>query len=111
MTKASIPADDDEMIARLWRGVAQTPANADSYLRHLNRVLPALDAIEGHRGARVLRRDEGGRAEFLVITFWESMDAVRAFAGEDPDRAVVEPEARAVLAEFDDRVRHYEVLR
>jgi hypothetical protein len=54
----------------------------------------------------VLRRKE----EFLVITFWESMGAIRRFAGEDPERAVVEPEARAVLAEFDDVVLHYEVM-
>jgi hypothetical protein len=45
-----------------------------------------------------------------VITLWESMDAIRRFAGEDADRAVVEPEARAVLSEFDDGVRHYEVM-
>jgi heme-degrading monooxygenase HmoA len=67
--------------------------------------------IHGHRGARVLRRDDGGQVEFLVMTFWDSMDAVRRFAGEDPERAVVEPEARAVLAEYDELVRHYEVER
>ena len=95
------------MIARLWRGRARTPDDADAYQRHVTtRVLPELEAIDGHRGAQVLRRQE----EFLVITFWESMDAIRRFAGEDPERAVVEPEARAVLAEFDDVVRHYEVL-
>jgi heme-degrading monooxygenase HmoA len=94
------------MIARLWRGSASDAAKADAYRRHVTtQVLPSLSAIEGYRGARVLRRGE----EFLVITFWESMDAIRGFAGEDPERAVVEPEARAVLAQFDDFVRHYEV--
>ena len=101
------------MIARVWRGVADTTVNADAYRRHLmTKVLPSLSAIAGHRGARVLRREEeGGRIEFLVMTFWDSMDAIRGFAGERCERAVVEPEARAVLAEYDDFVRHYEVER
>jgi len=100
------------MIARLWRGVASTSVNADAYRRHLlTKVLPSLTVIPGHRGARVLRRDDGGHVEFVVMTFWDSMDAVRRFAGEEPGRAVVEPEARAVLAEYDERVRHYEVER
>jgi len=96
------------MIARLWRGVAGSAAGADAYQRHVTtRVLPSLSALAGHCGARVLRRDE----EFLVVTFWESMDAVREFAGADPERAVVEPEARAVLREYDERVSHYEVVQ
>jgi heme-degrading monooxygenase HmoA len=93
------------MIARLWRGVAK---DAEAYLRHLDgNVVPELKKIAGYRGYRVLRREQ----EILVMTLWESMAAVRAFAGADPDKAVVEPEARAVLAEFDDFVRHYEVER
>ena len=100
------------MIARLWRGVARDRRNAEAYLQHLAaRVLPDLEKIPGHRDARVLRREEGGRIEFLVLTFWDSMEAIRRFAGDKPERAVVEPEARAVLAEFDDFVRHYEVER
>jgi heme-degrading monooxygenase HmoA len=96
------------MIARLWKGVAASAAGADAYERHLTaKVLPSLSALEGHRGARVLRREN----EFLVITFWESIEAVRRFAGADPERAVVEPEARAVLREYDERVSHYEVVR
>jgi heme-degrading monooxygenase HmoA len=100
------------MIARIWRGVADTPANADAYERHVTRsVFPSLAAIAGHRGARVLRRADRGRVEFLVITFWDSMAAIREFAGEAADAAVVEPEARAVLAEYDDFVRHYEITQ
>ena len=98
------------MIARVWRGVAHTSVNADAYLRHLStNVLPSLTVIPGHRGARVLRREEDGRTEFLVMTYWDSIDAIRAFAGERYEHAVVEPEARAVLAEYDELVRHYEV--
>jgi heme-degrading monooxygenase HmoA len=100
------------MIARVWRGVADTAVNADAYLRHLTtKVLPSLNTIAGHRGAHVLRREEGGRVEFVVMTFWDSMDAIRAFAGESPEHAVVEPEARAVLGEYDEFVRHYKVER
>lgn len=100
------------MIARLWRGVAPDGPNADAYLRHLREsVLPALAAIDGYRDVRVLRRDDPGRVEFLVMTFWDSMAAIRRFAGAEPERAVVEPGARAVLAEYDDFVRHYEVER
>ena len=99
------------MIARVWKGVARDAANADAYLRHLAaNVLPALATIEGYREVRVLRRADHGRVEFLVLTFWDSMEAIRRFAGADPQRAVVEPEARAVLAEYDDVVRHYEVM-
>ena len=97
------------MIARLWRGVA-VAGNADAYHHHATtKVFPALQDIAGHRGAYLLRRTVGGRAEFLAVTFWDSLDAIRAFAGNDPEIAVVEPEAQAVLAEFDDFARHYEV--
>ena len=92
------------MIARLWR--ARAAPSADAYLRHFRQqVQPALERLPGHRGAQLLVRDN----EILVLTFWESMAAVRAFAGDDPGRAVVEPQARAVLAAFDDFVVHYEV--
>jgi len=99
------------MIARLWRGAAADRRNAEAYVRHLrSNVVPELAAIPGYREVRLMRREQGGRTEFLVMTLWESMDAVRRFAGENPERAVVEPEARAVLVDFDDFVRHYEVL-
>ncbi|MGH7126559.1 MAG: antibiotic biosynthesis monooxygenase family protein, partial [Stellaceae bacterium] len=97
------------MIARLWRGVA-VAGNADAYQNHATtKVFPALREIAGHRGAYLLKRSVGGRTKFLAVTFWDSVDAIRAFAGTDPETAVVEPEARAVLAEFDDFARHYEV--
>lgn len=98
------------MIARLWRGRASV-ANADAYHRHLaQRVFPALAALDGHRGAWLLRRATPDSIEFLVVTLWESRAAIRAFAGDDIDVAVVEPQARAVLAEFDDAARHYDVV-
>ncbi len=98
------------MIARLWRGQAGTPANADAYFRYLTGTLfPSLKELAGHRGAWILRREVDGRSEFLAVTLWESRQAIEAFAGADIDKAIVEPEARAMLAEFDDFARHYEV--
>lgn len=98
------------MIARLWRGRA-TPELAHLYVRHVTeRVFPSLGSIPGHRGAWLLRRETDGRVEFLVLTLWDSMEAVARFAGDDPNLAVVEPPARAVLAEFDEMVAHYELL-
>ena len=98
------------MIARLWRGAA-TPDHAEAYVRHVTeRVFPSLQNIAGYGGARLLRRETKGRVEFVVMTFWDSMDAVRRFAGDDPTRAVVEPAARAVLADFDELVSHYDLV-
>ena len=97
------------MIARIWRGQA-TSANADAYYHHVTTtVFPALTSIPGYRGAYLLRRETDGQVEFLAVTLWESLEAVRAFAGEDAEVAVVEPEARAVLSDFDEFVRHYEL--
>ncbi len=98
------------MIARVWRGVARPGEAGKAYLAHLTgKVLPGAAAIPGHRGAEVVQRSTEGGTEFVVTTYWDSMEAVRAFAGERTERAVVEPEARAVLAVFDEVVRHFEV--
>jgi heme-degrading monooxygenase HmoA len=98
------------MIARLWFG-STTLDKSDGYVSHVRQsVLPALRQIEGHRGGYVLRRHRNGDIEFAVLTLWESMDAVRKFAGEHLERAVVPAEARALLREFDATVRHYEVV-
>ena len=98
------------MIARIWHGWT-TLENADAYEVLLRtEVLPGIHRIHGYRGAYLLRRDTEGEVEFATVTFWESMDAVRAFAGEDYERAVVPPAARELLARFDERSRHYETL-
>jgi heme-degrading monooxygenase HmoA len=81
------------------------------YVRYATQNLfPALRAIEGHRGAYLLRRAVDGAIELVVFTLWESMGAVRKFAGVEPEKAVVEPEARAILTAFDDSVTHFEVV-
>jgi len=97
------------MIARVWRGRAPA-ATAGDYRRHYeSEVAGHLRQVAGFRGARLLRRDEGDEVEFTSITFFDGMDDVRAFAGEDPERAVVEDAARRVLSRWDERVTHHEV--
>ncbi|WP_248960985.1 antibiotic biosynthesis monooxygenase family protein [Sphaerisporangium perillae] len=98
------------MIARIWRATA-TIQGAEAYRRHFaESVLPVLQSLDGHRGAYLLRRDRSGGAEIEVMTLWESLDAVQDFAGPDFESAVIEPEARAVLAEFDTSVTHHDVV-
>ena len=98
------------MIARAWRGYA-APRNSDAYPRHLREsVRPKLTGLAGFRGLYLLRRAGANEIEYQVLTLWDSMEAVRAFAGSTPDRAVVEPEARAALVRYDTTVQHYEVL-
>lgn len=97
-------------VLRSWRASA-TITNAPAYERHLReKVVPQLQRIPGFLGITLLRRDRGNRAELQVLTRWKSMDAIRKFAGEDPEHAVVEPEAQAVLLEFDSRVTHFNVV-
>ena len=99
------------MIIRVWRGWAD-PAKSEKYPAHFRRaVLPELRATEGFLGAALLRRDDAGLIEFVVTTRWVSLDAIRAFAGEMLDRAVVEPGAVVSLERFEKTVRHYEVVQ
>ena len=98
------------MIIRAWRGRASR-SRSDAYPRHFcEAVVPALRDVPGFLGAELSRRAEGDRVEFLVLTRWQSMEAIRAFAGAAIDKAVVEPGAVAALDVFDDTVRHYEVI-
>jgi heme-degrading monooxygenase HmoA len=97
------------MIARMWRGSATT-ANAAAYERHFTaRVVPHLKDIPGHRGAYLLRRSTDDRVELLAVTFWDSIETIKAFAGPRPELAIVEPEGRAALSEFDDFATHYDL--
>ena len=96
------------MIVRQWRAHA---TDAAGYLAHFRRrVLPALRQIRGFRGAMVLRRVTDSDIDIEVLTLWDSMGAIQRFAGDNPDRAVVEPEAKAALRGFDRKVRHFEVI-
>jgi heme-degrading monooxygenase HmoA len=98
------------MIIREWRGRA-SPKKAEAYPEHFRRaVVPELRRIPGFLGARLCRRSRDGTIEYLVLTRWASMEAIRAFAGAEPEKAVVEPGAIAALSDYDGRVQHYEVV-
>jgi heme-degrading monooxygenase HmoA len=100
----------EPMIVRIWHGV--TPASkADAYLDYLKATgLKEYRATEGNRGVQFLRKISAGRAEFLTVSYWESYDAIRKFAGEDIEKPVYYPEDKEYLLEFEPEVVHYEVL-
>jgi heme-degrading monooxygenase HmoA len=96
------------VITRLWRGWAPA-ARAREYEQHHRTEVPAmLRGVPGFEGARLLRRTTGDETEFVSLTFFDDLDAIRAFAGPDYETAVVADEARDVLVRFDDHVGHYE---
>ena len=98
------------MIARIWRGWAPL-ATADDYQRHYEtEVSRHLQAVSGFGGARLLRREVGQEVMFTSITFFTSLDAIRGFAGDDYEVAVVEEAARRTLSRWDERVSHHEVV-
>ena len=97
------------MIARTWTARA-TAAAAPRYVDYFNAsVVPELRAIDGYEGAQVLVREQGQQHEVIVITWWTSFDAIRRFAGDAPEVAVVHAAAAALLSDFDRDVRHYAV--
>ena len=97
-------------VVRVWKGYGEA-AGVDRYCReHFPRsVLPQLRAIHGFMGATVLTRAGRGETEVVVATTWDSIDAVKAFAGENYEQAVVAPVVRELLNRFDDRVTHFTV--
>jgi mannose-6-phosphate isomerase-like protein (cupin superfamily) len=98
------------VIARRWTALAEGSGQADAYVAHFEAaVRPALESSNGFLGVTVERVEADGGVEIVVVTRWESIDAIKGFAGEQIDLAVVEPQARAVLSRFDDRVRHIEL--
>jgi heme-degrading monooxygenase HmoA len=98
------------MIARHWRGLVKRD-RAAAYVEHLqSETLPQLVQLAGFLDAKVLRRDLSEGVEFLVVTIWESLDSIRAFAGNDVESAVVPPKARDMMIEYDNKARHYDVV-
>jgi len=98
------------MISRLWHGWT-TPEKADAYEELLkSEVLPGIHRVKGFKGAQLLRRNGKDEVEFVTLTLFDSLEAVREFAGEDYEVAVVPPEARNLLARFDPRSAHYETV-
>ena len=101
------------MICRIWHGWT-TPENADAYEHLLTSEIfewIAGKQIPGYQGIELLRRAQGDTIEFSTMMWFDSMDAVRAFAGEDHEIAVVRPEAQALLLRYDLRSAHYEVRK
>lgn len=99
------------MIARIWRGIT-LKEKADDYLAYLDRTgLSDYAKTPGNRGVTVLRRDQGEHCEFMLISLWDSMSAVREFAGENVERAVYYPEDEQFLLQMEPLVRHYEVAQ
>lgn len=100
------------MIVRIWRGWAANSANADLYEEFLRSTfLPSIHSIEGYHGATVLRRTlPGTEVEFTTLTRFESIAAIRAFAGDDYEAAHVAPRARELLSRFDARCQHFEAV-
>jgi heme-degrading monooxygenase HmoA len=96
------------LIVREWRATA-SPEGARDYEEYVrDRLLPELMQLEGFMGLWLLARDVGEHVSLVVVTRWRSLEAIRGFAREDVERAVVHPDAQAMLREMDERVIHYE---
>jgi heme-degrading monooxygenase HmoA len=98
------------MIARIWRGTVRE-ADKDTYYEYLKKTgLHEYAATAGNRGVYTLRRVSNGQCEFLLLTLWESWDAIQAFAGPDYEQAVYYPEDDKFLLDRGPHVLHYELL-
>ncbi|HEX6745093.1 MAG TPA: hypothetical protein VF087_12795 [Solirubrobacteraceae bacterium] len=97
------------MIARTWTGVVRR-ADADAYADYIRDTgFAEYGQTAGNRGAWLLRRDEGDRTEFVTLSMWDSVDAIKAFAGEDIEAAVLYPEDERYLV-GDSSVTHHAVV-
>lgn len=107
---ASSTVSKRPLIARYWHG-AVPAAKGEAYALYLRRTgVQECRATPGNRGVEVLRRTVGGETHFVFISYWDSMDAIRTFAGDDVERAHYYPEDRDYLVELEPTVAHYEVL-
>ena len=98
------------MIARTWRGATKAE-DGEAYVEYLHKTgIAEYQDTPGNQGVLALRRTVGDKAEFLLVTLWKSEEAVRRFAGDDPDKAVFYPEDDRFLVDRDDHVNHYEVV-
>ena len=98
------------MIARVWHGSTK-PENADKYEAMLTpELLPGISKVPGFRGSYFLRRDAGEEVEFITILLWESLEALKAFAGPEYERSIIPEERRKYLSQHEDLAKHYEVV-
>ena len=97
------------MISRHWTGIAKKE-RADDYIAHLkNETFKRLDSINGFIDASILKRELSEGVEFLIMTKWSSLEAIKQFAGENHETAVVPKIAQDMMIRFDTTVKHYEV--
>jgi heme-degrading monooxygenase HmoA len=97
------------MIVRMWHGRVPT-SKAQAYRLFLNeRAIPDYQSVEGNINVFILEREEGEVTHFITMTFWENMDVIKGFAGDDAELAKYYPEDEEFLLEFEARVVHYEV--
>lgn len=98
------------MISRQWRGLARSD-QAENYIDHLRReTFPSLKRLAGFVSASILSRKLDGGTEFLVVTQWRSLDDIARFSGSDLEAAVVPVKVAAMMIEYDNRARHFEVI-
>jgi heme-degrading monooxygenase HmoA len=98
-------------VARHWRAIVK-PGHAGAYIAHLQgETVPSLLGIPGFVYAAIMHRDVEDGTEFLVTTYWHSLDAIKAFAGDDVTRAVVPPAAQALMLRYDERAVHYQIVQ
>jgi heme-degrading monooxygenase HmoA len=106
----AVDARKQAMISRQWVGVTR-PDAAAQYVTHLKtETFPKLEQIPGFHRAAIYRREVSDGVEFRIVTTWESMAAIRQFAGERPEEAVVPEVARAMMVRFDGTVAHYDIV-
>jgi heme-degrading monooxygenase HmoA len=98
------------MIARIWHGQTR-PEHADAYEAMLKpELLPGISEAKGFKGSYLLRKDSGDEVDFITIILWDSIDAVRAFVGEDYEASVIPEERRKYLSRHDAKAKHYQIV-
>ena len=98
------------MIVRMWHGRVET-SMAKAYREFLNkRAVPDYQSVTGNISVHILERREGEVTHFITMTFWQNMEAIKGFAGDDPEVAKYYPEDKDFLLEFEPTVVHYEIV-
>jgi len=98
------------MIVRMWHGRVPT-SKAQAYQTFLNeRAIPDYQSVDGNINVYIFERKEGEVTHFITMTFWENMDVIKGFAGDDVELAKYYPEDKDFLLEFEPKVNHYEVV-
>jgi heme-degrading monooxygenase HmoA len=101
---------EGQMIARVWNGHA-TRKDADAYESMLKpELLPGVSKVKGYRGSYLLRRENGEDVEFITILLWDSLDAIRDFAGPDFETSIVPEDRKKYLSRHDAKAKHYEIV-